>query len=153
RLCADDRCGVEDALAVLRAAGTDPRYAGLFKSVKEFQRPTAQELARLTAALPEAVKVAGLTQGMVTIDHSWDHLKLARAAGWKTPPAHPDIDPAHEALQLVEGFRELSRLPEVGKRPEDFRKWLGEALASAQELEQLLRAGKGKQTIDGAAVE
>src|SRR5262249_8715591 len=29
-LCADDKCGIEDALAVLKSADTDPRYKGLF---------------------------------------------------------------------------------------------------------------------------
>ena len=47
RLCVDERCGVADALAVLHSAGTDPRYQGLFQSVREFRRPTAQELAAL----------------------------------------------------------------------------------------------------------
>ena len=153
RLCADAQCTIDEALAVLRAAGTDPRYTGLFKSVREFQRPTAQELAGLRAELPEAVQAAGLTQAMVTIDHAWDNLRLVRAAGWKTPPDHPDIDPAHEALQLAEGFQEMRRLPEVGKRPEDFRRWLDEAQASAQALEQLLREGKNKKVVDGEGAE
>jgi protein tyrosine phosphatase (PTP) superfamily phosphohydrolase (DUF442 family) len=117
RLCMEDQCGVDNALAVLRNAGTDPRYTGLFKSVQAFQRPTAQELAQLRVELPESVKVAGVTQAMVIIDHSWHNMTLIRAAGWKTPPDHPDIDPPHEALQLVEGFQELARLPEISKRP------------------------------------
>jgi protein tyrosine phosphatase (PTP) superfamily phosphohydrolase (DUF442 family) len=152
RLCTDDRCHVEDALAILRSAGTDPRYTGLFKSIQSFQRPTAQELAGL-AELPEAVKAAGLTPAMVTIDHVWDNLKLVRAAGWKAPPDHPDIDPPHEALQLAEGFQELARLPEVNRRPEDFRKWLGEAQGSVAELERLLRAARGKEAVDAEAAE
>lgn len=146
RLCADEQCHADEALALLKVAGTDPRYKGLFKSVLEFKRPTAQELAKLPANLPEAVKAAGLTQAMVVIDHSGDNLKLVQAAGWAAPPDHPDIDPPYEALQLVEGFAELSRLPDVEKRPEDFRKWLAEGLTGARELEQVLRTAKEKKT-------
>src|SRR5262249_20923618 len=58
-LCADDKCRVADALAVLRIAGTDPRYAGLFKSVEDFKRPTVEELSRLPAKLPEVVSATG----------------------------------------------------------------------------------------------
>jgi len=90
---------------------------------------------------------------MVAIDHAWDNLKLARAAGWKMSPGHPDVDPAHEALQLVEGYRELRRLPEIGKRPEEFRRWLAEGQSGAEELERLLRAGREKKAVDGDAAE
>lgn len=150
-LCADEQCKVEDALAVMNSAGTDQRYAGLFKSAKSFERPTREELAKLTGELPEAVQAAGITQGMVVLDHSFDNLKLVRAAGWKTPADHPDIDPAHEALQLVEGYQELRRLPELAKRPSEFRKWLDDGHASARELEHLLRTSKDKAIATEAA--
>jgi protein tyrosine phosphatase (PTP) superfamily phosphohydrolase (DUF442 family) len=153
QLCSDDKCRVEEALAVLRSAGTDPRYAGLFKSVREFQRPTARELATVAPELPEAVKATGMTQAMVAIDHSWDSLNLVRASGWRAPPGHPDIDPAHEALQLLEGFQELIRLPDVDRRPEDFRRWLLDGHASTKELERLLRAGKDQKAVDEKALE
>jgi protein tyrosine phosphatase (PTP) superfamily phosphohydrolase (DUF442 family) len=153
RLCTGEKCGVADALAVLRSAGTDPRYRGLFQGVQQFREPTAQELAALPAEFPEVVPVVGVTQAMVTMDHCWDNLKLVRAAGWKTPPGHPDIDPAHEALQLVEGYQELRRLPEVAKRPGDFRTWVAEGHASAKDLEELLRVGREKKAVDADAAE
>lgn len=152
RRCAKDKCSVTDALAVLRSAGTDPRYRGLFRSVQEFQ-PAAGELAALPGELPEAVSVAGLTQAMVTIDHCWDNLKLAQGAGWKTPPSHPDIEPAHEALQLVEAYQELGRLPEVAKWAADFRTWVAEGHANAKDLEELLRVAKEKKAVDAAAAD
>jgi protein tyrosine phosphatase (PTP) superfamily phosphohydrolase (DUF442 family) len=151
-LCADFNCTVEEALAVLRAAGTDPRYTGLFESVKRFERPTDRELARLTRELPEVVAVAALTQAMVGIDHAWDNLKLSRDAGWKAPPDHPDIDPPHEALQLQEQYRELARLPAVKGRPEDFRSWVAEGEQTARNLEKVLRVVKGK-AVDLEAAE
>src|SRR5262249_18036126 len=43
------------------------------------------------------------------IDGRWDRLKAVREAGYKPPTSHPDIDPPHEALQLVEQFKEMAR--------------------------------------------
>jgi protein tyrosine phosphatase (PTP) superfamily phosphohydrolase (DUF442 family) len=144
-MCADEKCGVAAALAVLKSAGTDPRYTGLFKSVQEFKPPTPADLTQVPADLPETVPVAGLVQAMVAIDHAFDNLKMARAASWKTPQDHPDIDPPHEALQLMEGYAEMLRLPQVAQRPADFRMWASEGLAHAKKLEMLLRSAKDKK--------
>ncbi len=146
QLCCDEQCRIEDALALLRSAGTDPRYAGLFRTIREFKRPTAEELARVPAHFPETVKPAGVTQAMVAIDHHWDSLKLIRAAGWKPPADHPDLVPAQEALQLVETYQELRRLPEITRRPKEFQRWLADAHSQARELERVL--AKEKPTLE-----
>lgn len=145
RLCLDDKCVVADALAILRAAGTDARYSGLFKSVREFQRPTADDLAKIGGKLPEAVQAGGLVEAMISIDHYWDNLKLARSAGWKTPKGHSDVDPAHEALQLGEGFQELKRLPKIAGYPDEFRNWIEDNHSAALQLERLLGAANAGQ--------
>jgi protein tyrosine phosphatase (PTP) superfamily phosphohydrolase (DUF442 family) len=151
--CSDEKCGVQEALAVLKSAGTDPKYQGLFKSVQDFKPPSAADLAAVPANLPEMVLVAGVVPAMVAIDHAFDNLKLARAAGWKVPTDHPDIDPAHEALQLLEGYAELLRLPQVAKKPADFQQWAREGLEHARAFEKLLAAEKGKKTVNTAAAE
>ena len=153
RLCSDEECRVDDALAVLRIAGTDSRYSGLFKSIREFRRSTTEELEKLPAELPAVANVAGLTQAMVTLDHTWDNLKLVRVANWQAPPDHADIDPAHEALQLLENYQELLRLAELKSRPPDFQKWAEAGQASAKELEQILRAVNDKARVNGNAAE
>lgn len=79
---------------------------------------------------------------MVSIDHAWDNLRLVREAKWKNPSGHPDIEAAHEALQLVEGFQELLRLPEIGKRPAGFQSLVQAGHGSAKELEQVLRPSR-----------
>jgi protein tyrosine phosphatase (PTP) superfamily phosphohydrolase (DUF442 family) len=130
QLCADDQCKVGDALKLLKEAGTDPRYKGLYESVEKLARPTAMELAA-APPLVETVKAAAFTQSMVNIDHHFDHLKLSRKAGWKAPKEHPDIDPPHEALQLLEQHRELRRQPAMLKKPADFLAWLREGETAA----------------------
>jgi protein tyrosine phosphatase (PTP) superfamily phosphohydrolase (DUF442 family) len=151
RLCLDQRCQVETALAEMRRAGTDPRYTGLFAAPGQFRQPTAEELDRLPADFPEVAEVAALAQVMVGVDERWENLKRVKAAGWQVPPDHPDIDPAHEAVQLQELFREAGRLPSVRGRSDEFRHWLAGAEEGAQELEKVLRKATGKEAVESAA--
>jgi protein tyrosine phosphatase (PTP) superfamily phosphohydrolase (DUF442 family) len=139
RLCTDDRCGVELALEGMRLSGTDPHYTGLYAAPKEFRRPTAEELDRLPADFPEVTAPTGLAQFMVEVDDRWERLKLARAAGWVSPPDHPDIDPPYEALQVVEQYREALRLPKTAERSDDFRRRLDQAREATEGLEAALR--------------
>jgi protein tyrosine phosphatase (PTP) superfamily phosphohydrolase (DUF442 family) len=153
RRCLDTACDSEAAVAELRRAGTDPRYAGLYASVRTLHPPTAGELDRVSADFPEVAEVGGLVTAMVGMDERMENLKLARAAGWKGPADHPDVDPPHEALLLAEHYREAARLPEVAKRSDEFRRWLAEAGEGATRLEVALRPADGKGPADAAAAE
>jgi protein tyrosine phosphatase (PTP) superfamily phosphohydrolase (DUF442 family) len=152
RLCTDGRCSVEAALEGMKLAGTDPHYTGLYAAPGEFRRPTPEELDRVSAEFPEVAEVTGLAQLMVETDDRWERLKLARAAGWKVPPDHPDVDPPHEALQLVEQYREAERLPRTKERPDEFRRWLEEAREAAEKLETALRP-RGGEGVNREAAE
>jgi protein tyrosine phosphatase (PTP) superfamily phosphohydrolase (DUF442 family) len=152
-LCMDKNCSVEQALAEMQRAGTDPRYTGLYAVPKMLVRPTPKDLDRVPTDFPEVAKVSGVAQFMVEIDARWENIKLIRAAKWQAPPDHPDLDPPHEVLQLVELFHEASRLPVVNERPEEFRKWLVAAEKEAASLEQLLRPGEKKQEVHRRADE
>ena len=139
--CLDGRCSAAQALAVLKMAGTDPKYAGLYRDVENM---TADETVTAGGELPPAVApVSGLVTAMVAIDERWDHVKLIRAAGWATPKGHADLDPAHEVLQLREHFREAGRLPTVTTRSAEFRRLLAASEELAGKLEDDLRGKKG----------
>jgi protein tyrosine phosphatase (PTP) superfamily phosphohydrolase (DUF442 family) len=153
RFCLDDQCTAAQAIEVMKQAGTDPRYQGLFAAPGKITRPTARQLADLPSNFPEAAKIAALVEAMVAIDMHWDHLILIRTAGWKAPADLPDLVPAHEALQLVEHFREIARLLKTKNRPEDFRAMLGAAEKGASELEALLQEGRKKGQVDGSKAE
>jgi protein tyrosine phosphatase (PTP) superfamily phosphohydrolase (DUF442 family) len=153
-VCLDADCSAEGALAILQKAGTDPRYTGLYAALRQVRRPTPEELDRVSANFPESAQVSGLAQAMVAIDERWDRLKEVRAAAWKVPPSHPDVDPPHEALQLAEQFREALRLPEVkNKHPQELQRWLADAEKTATELEAMLRHGKEKGAVDETVAE
>ena len=51
---------------------------------------------------------------MVQVNTTFENVQAIRKAEWKTPKAKPDLDPPHEALQLVEHFKELQRIAEDG---------------------------------------
>ncbi len=149
-LCLDEHCTVAMAVAEMRRAGTDPHYTGLYAAPGQIGRPTAAELDRVPSDFPELAPVPALAEAMDAIDGRLDALKLLRAAGWRTPADHPDLDPPHEALQLREQFREAARLPDVHDRPEEFRRLLAEAEESARGLEVVLRGGKDRAAADRA---
>jgi protein tyrosine phosphatase (PTP) superfamily phosphohydrolase (DUF442 family) len=150
-LCLDRSCTVEMALAEMRRAGTDPHYKGLYAAPRELRRPTKEELDRVSADFPEVAPVAALAEVMVGVDKRWDRLKQIKAAGWRVPRNHPDLDPPHEALQLVEQYREAARLPSVRRRPEEFRRWLADAEAAARNLERALRGDNDRGPVDAPA--
>ncbi len=152
-LCLDANCSVEQAVAEMRRAGTDPRYKGLYAAPQQLHRPTAEELDRVPSDFPESVQIEGLARLMVEVDDRWDHLKLVRAAGWKSPPDQPDLDPPHEALQLLELYREAGRPAIAQDRPGDFQKWRADAEAGAEELEALLRKAKEGEIMDHGVAE
>ena len=55
------------------------------------------------------------------------------------PRDHPDISPAHEALQMMELFVEIGRTDDAKSRPEDFRRYLSQAERASRSLEEVLR--------------
>jgi protein tyrosine phosphatase (PTP) superfamily phosphohydrolase (DUF442 family) len=140
QLCLDPSWDASKAESWLKMAGADPRYTGLYDVPRTFTRPTPEELSEAPASFPSISTVPDLARYMVEIDDRWEHLRLVKAAGWAVPKNHPDIDPPHEAVQLVEHYREAARLEGAKKRGPEFTKLLGDAEVNATELEQALRA-------------
>lgn len=142
---ADRATDGKSALAILQKAGTSKGYAGLWQDVEKFAPPADD------VPLPELVAVTevdSLAAAMAQIDRASDNLKLCQAAQWQTPPGHPDVAPAQQALLLKEGFRETVRqLNEVNDELNDFDEqfatWMREAEQSAADLETALNAGDG----------
>lgn len=138
-LCmADQGWNAEQAEAFLVRAGTSTNYAGLYQTIRTFRVPSEARLRALPADFPEIAPVSGLVEAMVGVDARWDNLKAVRAAGYRVPPDHPDIDPANEAVILWEHFREARRLPEVRQQGEDLIRRFSEAEAQGKQAERLL---------------
>jgi protein tyrosine phosphatase (PTP) superfamily phosphohydrolase (DUF442 family) len=130
----------DEAVAWLQKAGTAHEYRGLYTSVRQFVPPSAIELRQAGGDLPERTRPAALVETMVQVDERWDRLKAMQKAGFKASAEQPDLDPPHEALQLVELFRELLRLQEAKARGEAFIAAAKAAERHATRLETALRA-------------
>lgn len=122
----------------LRQAGTAADYPGLYRSVREFQMPKPEALAAI-GPLPESAKTADLVDAMVEIDERFEALKAIQKAGWKATTAHPDIAPAHQAALLWESYRELARMEDTAKRPEDYRSKVADSERAAAALRDALK--------------
>jgi protein tyrosine phosphatase (PTP) superfamily phosphohydrolase (DUF442 family) len=138
-MCLDPNWDANRAEAWLAMAGTDPRYSGLWKLPRLLILPTPGEIERTPAEFPSVASVGDLARLMVNVDATFDRLKLAKGAGWTTPKGHADIDPAHEALILLEHYREAARLDAARKRGSEFIALLNHAEAAAVDLERSLR--------------
>lgn len=123
----------------MRAAGTATNYAGLYRSVKDFQAPTASVLGALPEDFPARAPVGTLVDIMVKTDEHMDALKGIRAAGFRTPPKQPDLVPVNEALQLLELFREANRTKTDAHRGEKFLGEMARAEAAADSLHAALK--------------
>lgn len=128
----------EQAEDVLKTFGTGENYTGLWKAARDAKPVPAGELKNLNVEFVEAAKITKTAEAMVAVDERWDHLKAVQKAGWKPPADHPDIDPAHEALQLQELLTEMRRADSAHMKIEDFQKRSSEAEAGAKALHAAL---------------
>ncbi len=127
------------AVPFLELAGTSRNYRGLYQAASDARKLEASMLDQLDVEFRERVSVPPMAEAMVRLDHTHDNLKLIGDSDWRTPPAHPDLEPAHEALQLREHFTELLRTDEVKRQPEAFIEMLRDSESSADKLEKMLR--------------
>lgn len=147
KLCLEEKCTVATAIGLLKQAGTDPKYLGLYGAPQAWVRPQTATLDQVKSDFPETAPVTGLMQSMVEIDRRWDHLKLIKAAGWIAPKDHPDLDPPHEALLLTEHYAEAGRALVAHKTTTEFRSMLQHAESQSRQLHTKLQAS-GRQTSE-----
>ncbi len=129
----------EQANDWLRTAGTGTNYVGLFRSVREFHRPTPGELGAVSSTFPEVSPVSGIVEWMVRIDMHWDRLKAARVGGDRELGKPGETSLAHDALMLAEAMRETRRLAESERKGAEFLNWLRDSEEEAGRAERWLR--------------
>jgi hypothetical protein len=122
----------------LKSAGTAPDYAGLYKAVREFKMPTAEQLRAVPADFPERARVSAQADAMVQLDEHFEFLKLLQKSAWKAPAAHPDLVAKNEALLIRETFRELLRRDDSKAKGADFLASLEASETLAAKLQQSL---------------
>lgn len=130
----------EQAESVLKTFGTGANYVGLWESTRKATPLDPAELEAIQVEYVEQAVIPELAQRMVAVDQAWERLKAIRKNGWSAPADHPDLDPAHEALQLQEHLHETGRAEDTAGRPADYRKLLSEGEAAAVALRKALEA-------------
>ena len=143
----------DQALSVLRTAGTSENYQGLYESAQRARRFDNALLNALSVEFAARVEVPPMAEAMVAIEHAHDHLSAIQQAGWESPANHPDLDPPHEALLLREHFTELLRTEEVLEEPAEFQTMLRESETAAAQLEAGLRSWSDHQQPPPTVVE
>ncbi len=124
-----------EATDFLKVAGTGKEYAGLWRDVAQF-KPLAASVK-----LPDLVEVAevdSFAAAMAQLDRAWEGARLCQATGWQSPKDHADLAPVHQAVLLLEGFKESRRNLEYDDP--QLAQWLDEAAAQAEQLHQSLKA-------------
>lgn len=129
-----------EAAKEMELAGTGKNYVGLFGGVAAYKPPTRAELNRVKPEFPAVARTPRMTEAMVRIDQRLEGLLLCQKEAWQVPKEHPDLLPAHEALQLRELYAELNRTPEVKQRPAQFQTWMREGEEHGKALEAALEA-------------
>lgn len=129
----------EATLGILKLAGTNENYRGLFASVVNARRIEDAVLDDLKAVFPEVAQLSPTAEAMVELAHTHDRIQQIAASGWQTLPDHPDLDPAHEALLMKEHFTEMLRMEFVSRQPEGFQAILKDSESDAQQLEAAIR--------------
>lgn len=124
---------------ILKIAGTNPNYRGLFEVAESAEPLNDAILASVDPVFPEVATLPPAAEAMVALEHTQDRLKSIAASGWKPPENHPDLDPAHEALLLKEHFTEMLRAEWAATRPPGFQDLLRDSESAATELEEALR--------------
>lgn len=138
--CNDGACTAAKSLELLKAAGTDPKYQGLYAVVEAFS-PPASDLADSSKEelppLPESVAPPALVDAMIDLDGVWDRWKIRQAAGWPIPIENYEKvrEAAADATLLREQYEEMLRLPEADRRPAEFRMMLKAGREAAISME------------------
>lgn len=130
-----------------RSAGTSPDYAGLYRSVREFQVPGVPVLEAAARRLRSRHAPAGLVASMVATDHHAEVLDALQRHGWKPLETSPDESPVQVARLLREQFAESARL---GHGPSDpaFQQLMRRFESGVASLEEALRSGDAPRATE-----
>lgn len=125
----------QEALELMKRAGTGKDYTGLWRDVEAFTLPEKDEVL---PELTEVAKMESIATAMAKLDRHFDHVKLMAKSGWKAPKDHPDLVAATESLLVEEGLTESLRNSEL-KTDAKFAELMSQSIKSAGELREAIR--------------
>jgi hypothetical protein len=123
-------------LELLRTAGTNIGFRGLFQAVERTKPVTAETLEQLQVDFVPVAELPPMVDAMVAMDAILDRLKELQGEGWHTPWD----DARSNALMLKEHYMELHRSESEKGQESDFLAWLLQGRDLANQLEVQLNA-------------
>jgi hypothetical protein len=129
---------------ILRTAGTNPAFEGLYRSVQNARPETDAVFESWQFEFVSIAPLPPLIETMVSIDECFDKLKQAHASGW----SDENLEMSSEALMLKEHFAELHRTESVAAREPNFVHLLSESARIAEGLESQLKQLQSEEESD-----
>jgi protein tyrosine phosphatase (PTP) superfamily phosphohydrolase (DUF442 family) len=139
----------EQAETWLRVAGTDTNYPGLYRTARDFRRPSNAELQAAPSEFPTRATTPPLVGTMVQIDDRFAAVKQTQRT--QSEASANKRAAATESLLLLELFREARRTGQGVERGAEFQAMLARAENAATELHQQCQQPESK-TSDANAV-
>lgn len=130
----------EAGVARMKVSGTAPNYKGLYACAQGASALTEDEIDAVAPEFPSVARPSGFVGAMVELDEALERLREIEAAGWATPPDHPDLVPAAEAGRLSDLLRLMADDERTKREPEAFAALMLENHRLASALEELLAA-------------
>lgn len=129
------------AKELLKLAGTNPNYRGLFRSVEEAIPVEPGVLAAMDVAFVAQAEIPQTAAAMVRIEHWFDALGQLQKKEWKADSTDEQHDPKHLALMLREEYTELLRMQDSKPEGDGYRKLMQEGETLARSLQEQLLQG------------
>ncbi|MCA8979113.1 MAG: hypothetical protein H6831_05985 [Planctomycetes bacterium] len=131
----------DQAIAEMRQwCSTSPKYEGLYKTIATTNLPSTATTKQFAFDFEPAHQFTGIRHGMIAMPRTWDRIKDLKKADWQVDPAHPDIVPLQEAVQLHQIYADLIALDEMKAHADDFRGWMEQGLRGSERLQRALSA-------------
>lgn len=125
-----------DAMRLLKLAGTDARYKGLYRSVDAARQLSEGELKGIATDFPSIAQLAPMAELMVEIEHLYGDLLALQEQRWVITDRQELY--SQQAVLLVEQFRELTRIDDPRSRTANFIKMSRATEQAANLLEREL---------------
>lgn len=139
------RLSVDAVCERMGVSGTSKSYAGLWKSVREAEPLSKEQLKADPASFPSITKVTGMVAIMAEVDSVIDLVRQAHEAKWQAPDDHPDLVAEKETRRLANLFAALQKEPESLKHPAQYQEYLDHSIEVSAQLDEAVRSGNAIQ--------
>ena len=129
---------------VLKTAGTNPNYRGLYESVRNARPLSSKELDLLKVEFRETSPVPPLAEAMIELEHALDRVTSEEEKKWRRKE-----ESRSAALLLLEQYKEMQRLEDVQRRPARFR----EIVSTSEDAALQLQTALAGDSVDASQAE